>query len=60
MDGVELRLTKKDNKNLHGINTGDWFTVHSIWIAVFHIKENVEKAISVRVTRSLLVRRIVF
>lgn len=23
LDGVELRLTKKDNRNPHGINAGD-------------------------------------
>lgn len=47
LDGVELRLTK-DNKSPHGMNVGDWDTVNSVWIAVLHIKENVEKALCQR------------
>lgn len=60
LDGAVLRLTKKDNRNPHGINVGDWDTVNSIWIAVLQIKKNVEKALSVSITRSLTVRRILF
>lgn len=57
---VELRLTKKDNRNPHEINVGDWDTGNSIWIAALQIKENVEKALSVSITRRLTVGRIVF
>lgn len=60
LDGVELRLTKKGNRNPYGMNVGDWDTVNSIWIAVLQIKENMEKGLSVSVTRSLTIRRIVF
>lgn len=37
LDGVELRLTKKDNKSLHGMNVGDWDTVLIASGFQFHI-----------------------